>query len=86
MTYVVSQGRSEHIDNFVKSLKARGREIAKDYMRIPNSPEFQPEMLDLILTYGNELTVVTRSIEKIRKELDLDYDILRVDLCRRLYK
>ena len=86
MTTDITLKQSARIDRFVEGLEGKTREIATAYLRIPNTPDCQPEILALSLRFGGELSIVTGLIESLRQELRLNYNALQPELQRRLYQ
>lgn len=86
MTINITPDQSARIDTFVNGLEGRTREIATAYLRIPNTPDCQPEMMALHFRFGSQLSAVTDQVEGLRQELDLHYDVLQPELQKRLYQ
>jgi len=77
--------QSAKIDTFVKGLKAEARELTTKYIKVPNSPDCQPEIIGLYVRYGEKaLSQTSDRIEALKTELGLDYDTLQLELQRRL--
>jgi hypothetical protein len=85
MAKKISSKQSTKIDRFVKRLERIKREIATAYVRILNTPDCCPEVLQFYFKYGQSVTV-TESIEQLRQELGLDYNTLQSELQNRLIK
>ncbi len=84
MTNKITPKQSARLDSFVKGLEGKAREITGDYIKIPNTPDCQPEVMALHLKYGNELRGVRHKVEKLRQDLELNYDTLQSELQKRL--
>ncbi|MDP3989668.1 MAG: hypothetical protein Q8Q01_00505 [archaeon] len=80
----ITPEQSARIDRFVLGLEGNIREITKAYMNIPYTQNFQPEVTELCLKYGNEFDKVGYIVEELREELRLHYDRLQPELQRRL--
>ena len=75
---------AERIDRFVGDLEERAREIAREFVQIPDTPDSHPEVLRLHLRYGGDLVHVSDQIEDLRRGLDWPYDVVRRELQIRL--
>ena len=84
MTNNVTLEQSVKIDRFVSGLSERTREIALAYLKIPNTPDCQPEVMALYSKYGQGFSVVTDLVESLRQEFKLPYDTLQPKLQKRL--
>ena len=85
MIYTIDQQSARIIDNFVANLEGKTREIAAAYLRIPNTPDCQPEVLALMASHGKDFRIISDAVEQLRRELDVSYDVLQPELQRRLY-
>ena len=86
MTNTITPEQSAKIDRFVSGLESRTREIATAYLRIPNTPNCQPEVLALNFRHGDEFSRVTDGVEVLRQELGMNYGALQPELQKRLYQ
>ena len=85
MTNNTTPEQSARIDRFTDGLKGRIREITAAYLKIPNTPDCQPEVMTLYFRYGNELSKVADQVESLRQELvGLCYGVLQSELQERL--
>lgn len=73
------------INDFVKGLNQKEREITEAYVTIPNLPSSRQQVLDLMKKYGSEYSKVTDKVEKLRGSLNIKYEILQLELQKRLY-
>ena len=83
-TEKLDAAKSSRIDAFVTGLDAVTRQLAAELVKIPNTPDFQPEGMGYLLRYGAEGRQVIGLIEALRRELRLDYRDLQPELQTRL--
>ena len=86
MTNKITPEQSAKIDRFVSGLESRTREIARIYLKIPNTPDCQPEMMAFWFRYGDEFSRVTDRVDVLRQESGLNYNTLQSELQKRLYQ
>ncbi len=81
----ITSEQTAKISSFVEGLAGRTREIASEFLSIPNIPDSQPEFLELYFTYGKELSTLTEQLENLRQDLSVSYDVFQSELQKRLY-
>jgi hypothetical protein len=82
----ITSEQSVIMDKFVEGLEERTKEVAKEILAVPNTPDCQPEVLALYVKFGNQLNVVFDQIEVLRQELGVHYNLLQPELRERLYR
>lgn len=77
----------ERISQFVKGLEGTAREITLRIIAVPNSPDCQPQVLGLMVQYGDSYNRASKDIENLRRELGgVNYDWLQSQLKREFYE
>ncbi len=83
-TQTFDEAASARVDVFVSGLDDVTRQAAADWIKIPNTPDCQPEVVKYTMKYGAKGRQVTDQIETLRQELGLDYGVLQAELKKRL--
>ena len=80
----ISPRQAARISRFVDELDEENRNIAREYVEIPNLPA-HPELLRLYARYGLEIVhQVLESIDGLRRELNVHYDALQPEVKKHL--
>ena len=74
------------VKDFLLCLSPKEKEVLRLFIRLPNSPDIQPEVLKLHFTYGTWLKRVTNLVEAIRLKTEVSYDVIRLAILEELDK
>jgi hypothetical protein len=74
------------ITKFVENLEGISRDIATQYIHIPNKPDIAAEVIALDFKYGSRHSTISDRIEELRTEIDCDYFTIQDELQAQLPK
>jgi hypothetical protein len=75
---------TERIDQLVESWDDTQGEIARKFVKIPNTPDMAPELNHLRDQYGPKLKEVMEQIVAVSVDLGIHYNTIQRELQKRL--
>ena len=86
---VIPPWESENRERQIQALidgSGEDRELLEKYIKLPNQPNIQPEVMRLVMDYGDKFSVVSDKIGELGQELGMSFDELRSAILDRLEK
>jgi hypothetical protein len=81
-----SKNKEQEIKSMIESFSEEDRELLEKYTQLPNVQNIQPEVMRLIVDYGEKFNKVSDRIEETRQKLGINYNDLREEMLKQLGK